>query len=170
MGRCRRRCAIDARAERAVAVPAGRGEGEQRRVELDLPGSEQAGDVRQEHRHEVGPASGHGFPERPAGKQRYGSEAALHAGRDVRGRAVGVHVVEGDVLEVRAGDDRFEKRRRSGGRPVDEHVHPATDQKDCLGRRCPLDLSHVTHPINQSETRDGFGKSTDPYRAANRRV
>jgi hypothetical protein len=97
------RRAASTSAERAVTVPVGWRELDQRGVERDAPALEEAGDVRQEHGHEVGAALGdHGLAHRGAGEERHGEEAPGVLGLREGRRAFGVQVVERHAFEVGA--------------------------------------------------------------------
>ena len=121
---------VDRRAERAVSVAVGRGQLQQRDVERDRARHEQARDVRQEDRHEVGAALRDRVAERRPGEQRQRAKPAGVLRRRERRRTARVQVIEADVAQVRPSRQGFKKRsgRRRGA--VDEDAHAARGERE----------------------------------------
>ena len=100
------------------------------------PDLEQPRHVGQEHRHVVGPPLvDRGARVRPD-EQRAMPEMALHPGREVRPRALGVQVDDADVVQLRGPvDQRLEQDRRRGGRAMEVDAVAGSDDGGGLGRR-----------------------------------
>jgi hypothetical protein len=118
---------VDRGAERAVAMAIRRRQLQEGDVERDRAAREQARDVGEENRDEVGAPFIDRPPQRRAGEQGNRGEASLVLRLGERRRSGRVQVIQRHVRQVRPAGQRFDERRRRGGGAVDEETHPARD-------------------------------------------
>ena len=115
LGGVRRRArGLDRGAQGAEPVRIGRGELQQRRIQRHPATGEQAGDVGEEDRHEIGPTLRHRVTELGRKEERDVPESSgVHrvGGRD---RAVQMEMIEPHSLDVGPTGERFEQGGRCG--------------------------------------------------------
>jgi hypothetical protein len=137
-------------AQRAQAVAIGRRQLHQRDVERDRAAGEQRRDVGQEHRHEVGAALGDRDPGVGADEERHRAQPRRHRGREQRGGADRVQVVDAHAGQIGARDQRVDQRGRGGGGALQEHVGARGEGGDGLGGGAaagrPSGRGHGRHP------------------------
>ena len=107
-------------------------------IELHAAAEEHLRDVGEEDRCEVGAAGLDRLAHVCADEERIRTEMSV-AILGERGVAFEVDVVDANVFDVVALDQRVEERPRCGRGAVKEHAHPALDQLHCVfGRFCPV--------------------------------